>query len=499
MDILVGGVSANFQRYYGQGPTGNPVDGEVTAPKAAFSLMTKDRSIDVICPTLESMNEWVRGLKYLISRLTPSAKDEVESVQEPEGLEMKGEGFSVVEGVRRWSKGRSAFNEEEVMSLKRSAISRLILGSSLLKFLHLGKPHERFFTLHHSLRHLLWEGGRNNKSKRVNLLEIKEVQTMDEVGKEGRGEGVNIKGFHVKNKLAASVIMETVPGLKKDSTQLGAANFGLTLVDFDGERVLNLIAPNEGAYMVWLQGLRWALEEIAVLYPKEYPPAGESPVKQDRRSMKKRVTKTMDSALKAAVKAGRRGSRNVNSILRGTPGSTPVQTPAATPQASPTHSPSISRQSSAGSSQGGLMGERNYDVFSDIGSLAGSVGGESDAEGGFGGYGGVRRMDSTRSSLSDEDEVASQQDDVVSFKDVELRIDGEEGEQGEEVMVGVEVEEEDEEEDDEDDEGYEGGTSERGLSLDKRKKAKSPKGKKKKTRNSKGGKKSRNWKVVWNF
>ena len=89
--------------------------------------MTKDRSIDVICPSLESMNEWVRGLKYLINRLTPNAKDEVESVQESRGLTMSGERFSVIDGVRRWSKGRRSWNDEEVSMGEYSRVGKRAL------------------------------------------------------------------------------------------------------------------------------------------------------------------------------------------------------------------------------------------------------------------------------------------------------------------------------------------------------------------------------------
>jgi len=484
LDILVGGVSANFLRHYGE--AASQVAEEVRAPKAAFSLMTKDRSIDVICPTLESMNEWVRGLKYLINRLTTTGKDEIESVQGIAGLDKDAEKLGVVEGVKRWSKEKEKWNQEEVMSLKRLTLSRLIIGSSLLKFLHVGKPHERFFTLHQSLRHLLWEGGREGKkSKRVNLLEVKEIRTQGDFGKE---YSVNVKGFHVKNKLAASLIKETVPGLKDKKEQTHqtheGADYGITLVDFDGERVLNLIAPNEGVYIVWLYGLRWALEEISVLYEKEYPPPGARLVKPGKSMTKKRVTKRL---AEAAVAAGRRGSRGINSMLNRTPGSTPKQTPVHTPSGSPTHSPSISRQSSAGSQ--GFMGDRNYDVFSDIGSAAGS-GGESEGEGigvtvrtknGLPVPGVIKRFDSNKSVDSGGDRVADHR--VVEFNDVE---------------VGGMSESEGGEEADSGDDGYEGGVSERNVNViahqgKKLKKKKSDRGKKKSNFGLK------DFKVIWNL
>ena len=47
--IMVGATTPNFQRFYGEDPKAAVTVGKPTQPKAAFSIMTRDRSIDIIC------------------------------------------------------------------------------------------------------------------------------------------------------------------------------------------------------------------------------------------------------------------------------------------------------------------------------------------------------------------------------------------------------------------------------------------------------------------
>ena len=93
-DVRVGATSPNFQRFYGQdesspGPdianaaAANPVpEGGV---KACFSIFTKDRTIDIICPSLEIMNE-VSGNESRSEELIRHLRAEVvhkSSIQSP--------------------------------------------------------------------------------------------------------------------------------------------------------------------------------------------------------------------------------------------------------------------------------------------------------------------------------------------------------------------------------------------------------------------------------
>jgi hypothetical protein len=40
--------------------------------RAAFSIITHDRTLDILCPTPEIMDQWVFGLRFLVGRLQPS-------------------------------------------------------------------------------------------------------------------------------------------------------------------------------------------------------------------------------------------------------------------------------------------------------------------------------------------------------------------------------------------------------------------------------------------
>ncbi|GMH65850.1 hypothetical protein TL16_g04297 [Triparma laevis f. inornata] len=230
------------------------------APKAAFSIFTKDRSIDIICPSLEVMNEWVRGLNMLRNRFTmlPTATPSLRN----SSLTMGGGGgphvkMELNEAVKKYLENPSCYNTEEVLYLKRIVCARMGFGDYFLKFAHMGKPHERFFRLKRDLKSIFWTGGnQGNKAKFVSLLDVAEIRLMEDLPED---DTVNIKGLRIRSTLAvaaANTITDTANFNPKMSS------LGFSLIDHEGERILNLISPNANLLQMWLFGLRTKSREL---------------------------------------------------------------------------------------------------------------------------------------------------------------------------------------------------------------------------------------------
>jgi len=75
---------------------------------AAFSIITQERTIDILCPSPEVMDQWVMGLRFLVDRLRPLPP-------------------SLPPSLDKWM-----------------ILARLRRGGFLLKFGQIGRPHERY-------------------------------------------------------------------------------------------------------------------------------------------------------------------------------------------------------------------------------------------------------------------------------------------------------------------------------------------------------------------
>jgi len=395
-DVRVGATSPNFQRYYGQDKFAAVPDIANAAAskslpdggaKACFSIFTKDRTIDVICPSLEVMNEWVRGLNLLRARftlapnVTPSLRHSSLTMGVGEGGHVK---MQINEAIKKYVKDPQSFNEEETLYLKRIVIGRMCFGDSFLKFAHMGKPHERFFRLRRDLKSVLWSGGsQGKKAKFVSLIDVAEVRTMEDLPED---DTVNIKGVKIRSTFAVAAADRLTD---TGNLNVRTSGLGFSLVDREGERLLNLIAPNANLLELWLFGFKCILAELPVLYPDEITMSGRN---------------LMSNSQKASIRF-RRGSRSGMSGLRPprlsinssngslpngresqdmtpsvTPASTPMSTPVGTPKGTPKGTPNVSRQSSR---EGGIHSgddEHHYDMFSDGGYASSLGGGESDDE-----------------------------------------------------------------------------------------------------------------------
>ena len=199
----------------------------------------------------------------------------------------------------------------------------MCFGDSFLKFAHMGKPHERFFRLKRDLKvslggsrgddiracvlrpctliiksvesslptpppiltsllqppcdslcssqSVFWSGSKTGKkAKFVSLLDVAEVRTMDDLPED---DTVNIKGVKIRSTFAvAAADRLTDTGSFNPRT----SSLGFSLVDREGERLLNLIAPNANLLELWLFGFKCILTELPVLYPDEITVSGRN-------------------------------------------------------------------------------------------------------------------------------------------------------------------------------------------------------------------------------
>lgn len=191
-DIRMGMMTANFRRIEGQEKFETKFRGG-----HAFSIITKDRTVDILCPTAEVMEQWVLGLRLLVNRLTlPPQK--------------------LLTSTDVWD-----------------ALAHLRKGSYLLKFGHSGKPHERYFGVSGNAKMLFWTMGENAVKgihKSVDLTTVKEVRS------------VSHDSFRVR---LAEFLSKGVDDIK----------YGFSLLNAAGAILINLCAPNEEEYNIWMRGL----------------------------------------------------------------------------------------------------------------------------------------------------------------------------------------------------------------------------------------------------
>ena len=142
----------------------------------------------------------------------------------------------------------------------------MMVGDFFLKYRHLGKPHERFFRLHENLKSLVWSGGEKlNKDKSFTLssaLEIREgVSLFDDESEPSkiiiRGVTINSRRVNAAANAAAKTLTNTVGSTFRPLD----SDHCFSLFDGDGDKMLNLVCPNEKVYSLWLFGFNALLEE----------------------------------------------------------------------------------------------------------------------------------------------------------------------------------------------------------------------------------------------
>jgi len=196
----MGMCTANFRRIEGV---------EKYRSHSAFSIITKDRTIDILCPTPEIMDQWVLGLRFLVERLRspPVIQPRIDD---------------------HWT-----------------LMARLRRGSFLLKFGHSGKPHERYFRVSGNMKLLFWTAGENpikGLHKSVELTVIKEVRLLSQ------NPVVAQRGNRIAELLSKGV---------ED------CEFGFSLLNSLGQAVINLVAPNREEFLNWTKGLELILKNFS--------------------------------------------------------------------------------------------------------------------------------------------------------------------------------------------------------------------------------------------
>lgn len=205
---------------------------------------------------------------------------------------------------------------------------------------------------------------------------------------------VNIKGLRIRSTLAvaaANTITDTANFNPKMSS------LGFSLIDHEGERILNLISPNANLLQMWLFGLRCVLAELPILYPDDISKSGRNLLtKSQKASIRFRRgsrSRPPPASKKKSSHVSRSGSGSGSggrpSSVDTSPPPSISSTPATTPSGTPLHTPTVSRQNSRE-----VLNEHNYDVFSENGSAwgsgdEGSVGGRTptgSVRGGIGNY-----------------------------------------------------------------------------------------------------------------
>lgn len=192
-DIRMGMRTANFRRIENV---------EKFRGRAAFSIITQDRTIDILCPTPEIMDQVVLGLRFLVDRLRPP----------PPAIPASGlDRFTLMARLRR--------------------------GGFMLKFGQIGRPHERYFRVSANMKTLTWTSGETpgkGEHKTVDLTGIKDVRLFR----------------HAQPGVAA-----VMPNLNLLSKSVDDLQFGFSLINQAGQADINLVAPNAFEYGIWTRGL----------------------------------------------------------------------------------------------------------------------------------------------------------------------------------------------------------------------------------------------------
>ncbi len=250
-EIRMGMRTANFKRLEGMGLVlALGPDGKEKAKQrwehhelAAFSIVTQNRTIDILCPTPEVMDHWVLGLRFLVDRLRPPPPAFPAAAAE----------------LDHWA-----------------VMARLRRGGFLLKFGQIGRPHERYFRVSASMRQMLWaagdpcagsgygNGGYGGNNGGNGNGQLRDAGSAGAGGLQAGALGiehkaVDLSGIHgvrlFRHAQPGGVApVFTVPSLHPFSRGVDDYQYGFSLLNAQGQAKLNLVAPNAYEYGLWTRG-----------------------------------------------------------------------------------------------------------------------------------------------------------------------------------------------------------------------------------------------------
>jgi hypothetical protein len=119
-DIRLGRVTANFHRL-----------GDNIESNFCFSIITKRRTLDIVCSTQTQVDSWVHGMQYLRGRLHSE------------------------QGFVSFSQREQDLDNRARLALQWSVVARLQRGAHLLKHTP-RRMHERYFQLSQDMRQIHW-------------------------------------------------------------------------------------------------------------------------------------------------------------------------------------------------------------------------------------------------------------------------------------------------------------------------------------------------------
>jgi len=181
IDIVIGPETPNFKNYYAQQL--DVIDeNHSTNNESVFSILTNNRSIDIICDDDTVRNKFIRGLSFLQKRLhfdnpSPTVLMRKNSVESQHSNSIKSSNNSNFE-IWKPINGKQYLEDTQ----KRLILSRMMRGDHFLKMklTAVGYPHERFVRLNRTSNNkfcLAWMGGEKELVlKKIDLSEIVELQ-----------------------------------------------------------------------------------------------------------------------------------------------------------------------------------------------------------------------------------------------------------------------------------------------------------------------------------
>lgn len=153
-EVLEGQATENFRLF--------PSSNNHHAHSLCFSLRTGDRTVDIQCETTHDRNQWVWGLRFLLSRLKPSPR-----LQE---VRLRSEEFTCIDTEQDFA---------EHMNAMRYVAYWLKRGEIMIKYTS-RKTHARHVSLSNDMTEILWSSEtdgpvRKGRSKSISLNDIHNI------------------------------------------------------------------------------------------------------------------------------------------------------------------------------------------------------------------------------------------------------------------------------------------------------------------------------------
>jgi len=241
-EVRVGRHTTNFKRYEHLHPN-----------RPAFSIITSNRTIDLMCDTPEILNYWVSGLNFCINRLKEKTTSDHEPLQPANFLSM-GPPALVHDDSSGLMKGDGT---QEDLHKSWCIIAELRRGWHLLKFGGNKKPHERFFRLSKDMRTLEWTTHISADQNAISSLIHKKQPKLKQLSLSLVTE---IKKINVNRKKKVRMRFSSTNRTKSDLKYDFSLCF--VLMGSRNKELLTLLAPNQDQYNLWTVGLELVIENL---------------------------------------------------------------------------------------------------------------------------------------------------------------------------------------------------------------------------------------------